>query len=83
MPSKEEPEQLQGTVTRSLVRRGTASEHHAVVLCTDAGEELILQRIGGNSFDDPHTTALVGERVAASGYRLGRLFRYLTAERVP
>ena len=83
MAPKEEPEELEGTVTRSLVRRGTASEHHAVVLCTDNGEELILQRIGGNAFDDPQTIALVGARVAAAGYRLGRLFRYVSAERVP
>lgn len=77
--SRKKPVQLQGVVRRELVRKGTASEHQAVVLHTDAGETLILQRIGGNAFDDPATKALAGKRVVAEGFRLGRLFRYLTA----
>ena len=79
MAPRKKPEQLQGVVRRELVRKGTASEHRAVVLHTDAGEALILQRIGGNAFDDPATKALAGKRVVAEGFRLGRVFRYVSA----
>jgi hypothetical protein len=63
------------------VRQGTAGAHDAVVLHTDGGEELILQRISGNPFSDPETNDLVGRRVTVEGYRLRNVFRYVTADR--
>jgi hypothetical protein len=68
-----------GDVVHSEVRLGTASEHVAVVLRTDEGEELILQRVGANPFKDPEGEKLVGHRVTVEGYRLGKVFRYLKA----
>jgi hypothetical protein len=73
------PERLTGTVARARVRRGTGSEHDAVVLHTDEGERLILQRIGGNPFDDAETRRLTGRRVSVDGFRLGDIFRYTKA----
>lgn len=62
------------------MRRGTASEHLAVVLRTDDGDRMILQRIGGNAFDDEETRALAGHDVAVEGFRLGDVFRFVKAE---
>jgi hypothetical protein len=76
-----EPIVLCGDVIHSDVRHGTASEHTALVLRTDEGEELILQRIGANPFKDPEGEKLVGHRVTVEGYRLGKVFRYVTASR--
>jgi hypothetical protein len=70
------PERLTGTVERGMVRKGTGSEHNAVILCTDHGERLILQRIGGNPFDDAETRGLDGQRISVEGFRLGNIFRY-------
>lgn len=70
-----------GDVVRSEVRLGTASEHTALVLQTDEGEELILQRIGANPFTDAEGEKLVGQRVTVEGYRLGKVFRYFTASK--
>ena len=79
--SSEAPERLRGAVTRQRVRQGTAGAHEAVVLHTDGGEELILQRLSGNPFSDPETNNLVGQRVTVEGYRLRNVFRYVTADR--
>ena len=76
---EKEPERLRGAVSNRFVRRGTASQHDAVVLRTEKGEELILQRIGGNPFDDPDTRGLVGRTIVIEGHRAGRIFRYLAA----
>ena len=78
---KRELEELRGTVTCEVVRRGTAGEHEAVVLCTVSGERLILQRIGGNPFADEETRALAGHEARVEGFRVGGVFRYRTAER--
>lgn len=74
-----EPIVLCGDVARTRVRHGTGSEHVAVVLRTDEGDELILQRIGANPFEDPESEKLVGHRVTVEGYRLGKVFRYVSA----
>ena len=79
--SSEAPERLRGAVTRQRVRQGTAGAHEAVVLHTDEGEELILQRVSGNPFSDPETNNLVGRRVTVEGYRLNKIFRYVSADR--
>ena len=79
--SSEAPERLRGAVTRHRVRQGTAGAHEAVVLHTDGGEELILQRVSGNPFSDPETDNLVGQRVTVEGYRLNKIFRYVSADR--
>ena len=52
----------------------------AVVLVTGDGKRLILQRIGGNPFDDAATRDLAGQRVNVAGYSLGDIFRYVNAE---
>jgi len=79
MTSKPELERLGGTVSRSLVRDRTASEHVAVILETRTGDRLILQRIGGNPFDDEVTRGLAGHEVLVEGYRLGDIFRFVKA----
>ncbi|HEY4953623.1 MAG TPA: hypothetical protein VII02_01930 [Gemmatimonadaceae bacterium] len=72
-------ERVTGRAENQLVRRGTASEHEAVVLLTSAGERMILQRIGGNPFDDAETRRLVGHEVEVEGYRVGDIFRFVKA----
>lgn len=75
-------ESVSGKVEREVVRRGTASEHGAAVLHAAGGERLILQRVGGNAFDDAVTRALVGHSVRVEGFRLGDVFRYTKAEQL-
>ncbi len=77
---KEDPEELTGTAVSELVRPGTAGEHQAVVLHLDDGGHVILQRRGGNPFDDPQTRSLAGHRVRVTGYRLTDVFRFLEVE---
>ena len=77
-----EVERLSGKAVRKIVKPGTASEHDAVVLCTDAGDEVILQRIGGNPFDDAETRKLAGHDVSVEGFRLNDIFRYQKAKRL-
>lgn len=72
-------EQLTGRVESQLARRGTGSEHQAVVLLTEAGERMILQRIGANPFDDAETRHLAGHEVQVEGYRVGDIFRFARA----
>jgi hypothetical protein len=75
--SKSRPRaRLSGTADRRPVLQGTASAHVGVVLTTPQGDELILQRVGGNAFQDPVTLALAGRRVSVEGYRLGSVFRF-------
>ncbi len=76
-------ETVAGLAETALVRRGTGSEHEAVVLTTESGERLILQRIGGNAFRDEPTDRLAGQQVCAQGFRLGDIFRYLEASPSP
>jgi hypothetical protein len=68
-----------GRVGVEQVRQKTASEHEAVVLETDAGERLILQRIGANPFEDASTRDLVGRQVEIEGFLEGRTLRYVEA----
>jgi hypothetical protein len=72
---------LSGRAEQEVVKKGTASEHTAIVLTTDDGERLILQRIGGNPFEDAETKQLAGHVVRVEGFRLGDIFRYKKAER--
>lgn len=46
------------------------------MLRTDSGERVILQRAGGNPFDDAQTRELTGREVRLEGYRLGSVFRF-------
>ena len=78
-----DPVVVRGDVRKAPVRQGTASAHTALVLTTDAGDELILQRIGANPFVDPEGDRLVGQRVAVQGYRRGKVFRYVSASPEP
>lgn len=70
-------EEIQGRVVAKNVLSGTASEHTGVVLVTNAGENLRLQRVGGNPFADPVTRSLVGQVVRVKGVRLGDIFRFI------
>ncbi len=69
-------EKIEGHVEPSRVLRGTASEHTGVVLTTEEGEKLILQRVGANPFQDADTQDLCGQDVSLEGFRLGNIFRY-------
>ena len=80
MPPERKPRRLTGTAARELVKVGTAGEHNAVVLRLANGKRLILQRRGGNPFNDPATRRLVGHKVRVKGFRLGDVFRYVEAE---
>jgi len=75
--SNAKSEKVAGYVETRPVLGGTASEHEGVILTTDSGERLRLQRIGGNPFSDPVTMRLIGHKVSLTGYRLGRVFRYI------
>lgn len=56
----------QGSVNHKLLRRGTKSEHRAVVLSTGSGEYK-LRRVGGNPFVDEVLESLVGKRIRCTG----------------
>lgn len=77
------PEHLRGKVEKQLARRGTGSEHQAVVLVTEDGERMILQRIGGNPFDDDETRRLEGHDVEVEGFRVGDIFRFTKVTELP
>lgn len=83
MAAQRKLETVAGVVETALVRRGTGSEHQAVVLTTKSGERLILQRVGGNAFRDEATDRLAGQQVSAQGFRLGDLFRYVEVTASP
>ena len=72
-------EELVGRAARELVREGTASEHEAVVLHTLDGDRVLLQRQGGNPFEDAETRKLAGRKVRVLGYRVGDVFRFTQA----
>jgi len=74
---KRPPVRLRGRARAERVRRGTGSEHDAVVLETPQGERLLLQRVGGNPYDDEPTRRLVGRLVEVEGYRVGGVLRYV------
>jgi hypothetical protein len=76
MPSPKS-ERVAGYVETRDVLKGTGSEHEGIVITTDSGERLRLQRIGGNPFSDPVTKTLIGHKVSIKGYRLGGVFRYM------
>lgn len=55
-----------GTVKRKLLRRGTKSQHEALMLVTDQGEYK-LRRIGGNPFWDETLAELEGHGITCTG----------------
>jgi hypothetical protein len=65
-------------VTRQPVHQGADSAHNAVLLHTDDGKQLILQRLSGNPFSDPESDKLVGRRMTVDRYRLNNIFRHVT-----
>lgn len=76
-------EKIEGRAEAEKVQRGTASEHAGVVLTTPDGEKLILERIGGNPFQDVETESLIGREMVVEGFRVGRVFRYNKATEKP
>jgi hypothetical protein len=81
--SKRRLETIEGRAGCETVHRGTASEHDGVVLTTSQGEKLVLERIGGNPFEDTDTRGLIGREVAVEGFRLGAVFRYVNVTEKP
>lgn len=71
-----------GVVGSARVKKGTGGEHVGCVLTTDAGEELLLQRIGGPAFGDEATERFVGARVRVEGYRLAGTIRHVKIDLV-
>lgn len=56
-----------GVVQRAIVNQGSKSEHNAIVLKTDQGDQLKL-RVGGlNPFESRGLSHLVGSRVKTEG----------------
>lgn len=80
MVTKRKLERLCGHASRKLVRKGTGSEHLAIVLQTESGENMVLQRVGGRPFDDQATRALAGQDVEVEGFRVGNTFRFTKAK---
>jgi hypothetical protein len=76
MSKRRRRDKLSGKAESRAVLQGTASAHVGVVLTTPQGDEVILQRVGGNAFQDPVTQSLAGRRVSVEGYRLGSVFRF-------
>jgi len=58
---------FRGHVVRRRVSVGSKSEHEALVLVTDGGDEYKLRREGGNPFRDPELDVLEGERIECEG----------------
>jgi hypothetical protein len=81
--SKRRLETIEGRAASETVHRGTASEHEGVVVTTLDGEKLVLERVGGNPFEDGDTQVLIGHEVAVEGFRLGSIFRYVKATEKP
>jgi hypothetical protein len=82
MTSARKLERVRGLATLATVRRGTASEHTAVVLETSAGERLSLVRLGANPFEDRETRRLAGSTVEVQGYRVGTELRYISVHEI-
>ncbi len=56
-----------GRVVRKRLSTGSKSEHDALVLVTDDGQEYKLRRQGGNPFRDPELDALEGRQIECEG----------------
>ena len=65
---------ITGVVSRAPVAIGSKSEHIAVVLRTEAGEQHILRRVGGNAFRDQTLETLVGKTITGTGRITGQTF---------
>lgn len=57
----------QGRVARKRVSSGSKSEHDAIVLVTEDGQEFNLRREEGNPFRDPELEVLEGKRIECEG----------------
>ena len=77
MEEKRQLERIEGQVEAQRVLKATGSEHTGIVLTTSRGEQLRLQRVGGNPFKDAMTEALAGSKVLLEGFRLDNVFRYV------
>ncbi|MHA2428627.1 MAG: hypothetical protein ACXADB_11445 [Candidatus Hermodarchaeia archaeon] len=60
-------QQVTGKVIKKKVSEGSKSERDAVLLVTDDGEH-ILQRQGGNPFNDRILNVLVGKTITCEGF---------------
>jgi hypothetical protein len=66
--------EVKGTVVRKTFGAGSKSEHEGIFLETAAGESFKLKRMGGNPFNDPELTKLLGKEVTACGVANQNLF---------
>ena len=73
---------LRGHARTEQVRRGTGSDHEAVILDTPEGEHWILVRVGGNPFLDVETLRLSGRNIEVDGYCVGSELRYVEAREI-
>jgi len=73
---------MRGSVACETVRRGTASEHHGLVLTTGKGNRLLLVRLAANPFEDRGPEGIAGAQVEAEGYVVGNELRYRTIRRI-
>lgn len=68
----------QGTLLCEVVRRGTGSEHEALVLDCGSKGRLVLSQLGGNPFEvPPDATQWLGRVVTVQGYLLDSELRYI------
>ena len=67
-------QRITGTVLRAPIATGSKSEHVAVVLRSEAGEQHILRRAGGHAFRDQVLEALVGKTITGTGLVTGQTF---------
>ena len=64
---------VRGRVIKRLVAAGSKSERQAVLLSTASGD-YVLRRQGGNAFNDPELSRLVGQTISAEGDLHGYTF---------
>jgi len=60
-------QEMTGKVIKKRISEGSKSDRPAVLLVTDDGEH-VLQRQGGNPFNDGILDALVGKTITCEGF---------------
>lgn len=70
----DQTKRISGAVLRVQVAAGSKSEHAAVVLQTESGQQYILRRAGGNAFRDRVLEKLVGVTIVGCGLVSGKTF---------
>ena len=58
--------EITGFVVKELYAPGSKSEREAVMICTHEGK-FLLQRVGGNAYQDETLERLVGKKIKGTG----------------